>query len=354
MYSYYLDFLKSFKRFVASTFPNIKHYQFNYADNAFLNYKLYQEHVKEYPMCIISLTDITTDDNKDFFRYIGMKHSGDIAQVVASNHTKKDSVLIDFKWVTMQVQMKINLYGAADILNYHNQLISAFPKNMMFYSYKYNAYIHIDDYVQGWDVSDDTEGLHYRSDNQTVEGFALYNIEPIFRINSVTKNKVVDGETSLDISLEVRLKVPNLVGNISISNQIVNGIQIVINNTSDAKDLPILIDMNNDIYSDRQNKLKRSYILEEKHFDKDNKLLTIRKDNYQNVDDRPVAIYMVDDSTSPDPRIEFFEISLVTTDHIIQIEEYDETIDYYQFEVPTNLNSFQFSALSNIQLFVFE
>ena len=304
-------------------------------------------------MCIINLTDITTDDNKAFFRYIGMQHSRDITQVVASNHTKKDSILIDFKWVTMQVQMKINLYGTADILNYHNQLISAFPKNMMFYSYKYNAYIQVNDYIQGWDVSDDTEGLYYRSTQQTVEGFALYTIEPIFRITNITKNKVVDGETNLDISMEIRLKVPNLIGNVSINNRIINGIQIVMNKTND-KDLPILIDMNNDIYSDRQNKLKRSYLLKETDFDKKNRLLILKKDNYQNVDNRPVAIYMVEDSTVSDPRIEYFEIPVVTSDYIIQIEESGEMVDYYQFPIKTNLLSFQFSAFSNIQLLVFE
>ena len=142
MYNYYLDYLKSFKAFIGQNFPQIKHYQFNYADKAYLNYKLYSEHVKEYPMCMVNITDITTDDNKAFFRHIGNKYNIDTAQLLASNHTTRDSVIMDFKWVTIQTQVRINLYSVADLLDYHNQLISAFPKAFMFYSYKYNAYIY--------------------------------------------------------------------------------------------------------------------------------------------------------------------------------------------------------------------
>jgi len=362
MYSYHLDFLKSFKRFVAGAFPNIKHYQFNYSDKAFLNYKLYQDHVHEYPLCIINLTDISTDDNKDFFRYVGNKYNPDTTQVVATNHTKQDSILIDFKWVTMQIQVKINLFSTADLLNYHNQLISAFPKNMMFYSYAYNALIHIDNYTKSWDVSDDTEGVTYRSNNQLIEAFSLYHIEPIFKLTNVTKNREVTDETSLDIGIEVRLKVPNTIGNKTIDNRILNGIQIVMNNQTIDKDLPILIDMNNDIYSDRAGKLKRSYLLYQSDFISEtiagvkHYFLQIPILNY-NILNRPAAIFMVEDSTVSNRVSEFIEIPVVTESLIVDIPDVSNSaniIRYYKFEIPVNIDTFQFSNLNNIQLFVFE
>ncbi len=346
MYNHYLDFLKSFKSFISGTFPGINHFQFNYADNAFLNYKLYQEHVKEWPTCIINLTDITTDDNKAFFRYIAGASSVETAQLLTSNHTLEESVVMDFKWVTMQIQVRINLYSLADLLDYHNQLLSAFPKNFMFYAYKYTALINVDNYTEDWLESHDTEGLHYRTTNQDVEAFAAYPIEPIFRMNSIVKNKMVDGETSLDVNLEVRLKVPNIVGTTTDDNRIVNGIQIIINSAGDAKDLPILIDMDNDIYSDRRRKLHRSYILTESDFDKENNTVTVKEEIFPELENRSIAIYMVDDSTSPDPEILWTEIPIfdivpVDGELIIPLES---TID---------LSKFQFSQLSNTELYVF-
>ncbi len=343
MYNYYLDYLKSFKRFIASTFPEIKHYQFNYADKAFLNYKLYQEHVKPYPMCIITLTDITTDDNKDFFRYIGMKYSKDTAQLLASNHTKQDSVIMDFKWVTIQTQVRINLSSLADLLSYHNQVISAFPKSFMFYSYKYNAYIPIDEYTHSWESIDDTEGVYYRTHEQQIQAFSRYSIEPIFRVNSVVKNKVIGDDTSLDINLEVRLKVPNYVGTKTIDNRILNGIQVVINDQDLTGDLPILIDMDNDIFSDRQKKLQRGYIIDKTNFDTVANQAVFNINDYDLLD-KNVGVYMVDDSTLNDPKV-FWTEKFVNNDNIVD--------DNFIIDLTDSLADFQFSELSNLQLLVF-
>ena len=343
MYNYYLDYLISFKRFIASNFPEIKHYQFNYADKAFLNYKLYQEHVKEYPMCIITLTDITTDDNKDFFRYIGMKYSKETVQLLASNHTKQDSVIMDFKWVTIQTQVRINLTSLADLLSYHNQLISAFPKSFMFYSYKYNAYIPIDEYTKTWESTDDTEGLYYRTEEQKIQAFARYSIEPIFRVNSVVKNKIIGDDTSLDINLEVRLKVPNYVGTKTVDNRLLNGIQVVINDQALAGDLPILIDMDNDIFSDRRLKLQRGYIINKTHFSITENQAKFKIDDYDLID-KNVGVYMVDDSTLNDPKV-FWTEKFINIDNIID--------GYYVIDLVDDLVDFQFSELSNLQLLIF-
>lgn len=343
MYSFYLDYLKSFKAFIASVFPGIEHYQFNYADKAYLNYKLYDEHVQEYPMCIINLTDITTEDNKDFFRYIGMKYSTDTLALLASNHTQQSSVIMDFKWVTIQTQVRINLASTAELLDYHNQLISAFPKSFMFYSYRYNSYIPIDDYVTGWDPADDTEGLYYRAIDDTVQPVAVYNIEPLFRVNSITKNKVVGDDISLDISLEVRLKVPNYIGSKSIDNRIVNGIQVIVDMGTNNTDNPILIDMNNDIYSDRKGKLVRGYLLTQGNFDIVNNTVVLDTTLYD-LTDKHIGIYMVDDSTAAKPKVYWTE-GLVTIDDIVGTD--------YVITLDDTLSDFQFSPMSNLQVMVF-
>ena len=359
MYSYYLDFLKSFKTFTAQAFPQIEHYQFNFADNAFLNYKLYQEHVKKYPMCHILLTDISVDDNKDFFRYIGGAHSESTVQLLASNNTKQASVIMDFKWVTMQIQVKIVLASTSDVLNYHNQVISLFPKNMMFYAYGYTSLINVDSYIKGWEATDDTDGLVYRSTNQKVEGFSRYHIEPLIRINSITNQVDISQELSVDINMEVRLKVPNIIGNKTIDNRIIKGIQIIVNTAQDAKDLPILIDMDNDFYSDRRQKLKRTYQLSKSDFNFEtlgHYRLQIRVDQYDNVLNRPVAIYFVEDSTHPTTKVEFIEVPVVLDSMIIEKDVDGTMVQFYNlelFDAVTDLKFFKFTELSNVQLFVF-
>jgi len=222
----------------------------------------------------------------------------------------------------------------------------------MFYSYKYNAYIHVDDFIKDWDTVDDTEGLYYRTTNQKIEGYALYEISPIFRVNSIQKNKNVDGENSINVNIEVRLKVPNVIGNVTIDNRIVNGIQIVGNIVDGSKDLPILIDMNNDIFSDRQNKLKRSYILEEGDFDIDLNQLQVPVSDYQ-ILGLPVSIFMVDDSTINDARVEFIEIPLVTPEMVIDKDIDGTLVPYYVFDLDISLTTFRFSQLSNCQLQLF-
>lgn len=368
MYTYHLDFLISFKKFLTTTFPDIKHYQFNYADQAFLNYKLYQEHVKEFPTCMINLSDIQVDDNRDFFRYIGSQFSQITIQPLTSNHTKKDSILMDFKWVTMTIDVKINLKSPADLLEYHNLAISAFPKNMMFYSYKYYSLIKVDDYIKKWEVSDDTERLQYRSLNNTIEGFAQYENEPIFKINSITKNKQVMAETALDIQVEVRLKVPNVIGNKTLDDRIVNGIQIILNSINGANEVPMLIDMNNDIYSDRRGKLKREYIIDVDNIEQRSQdttdqngatltdnyhILHLKVDEFLNQYDRPVAIVMIEDSTENDPRIEYQEVGVLTNEYIVQYEENGIQVDYYDIRLDFDYSTFIFGKLTTAKFLVF-
>lgn len=372
MYTYYFDFLKSFKKFLTSTFPDIKHYQFNYADKAFLNYKLYQQHVQEFPMCMINLTDISVEDNRDFFRYIGAQFSQTTIQPIATNHTKKDSILMDFKWVTLTVDIKINLKSKADLLEYHNLAISNFPKNMMFYSYKYYALIKVNDYINGWEVTDDTEGLQYRSVNSDIEGFAQYEIEPIFKVNGITKNGTIDQGTSLDVQVEIRLKVPNVIGNKTLDDRIVKGIQILGNVITGSNEIPILIDMNNDIYSDRTSKCKREYIIQKDDIILKTDVTTdangvditneyhvvhIAVDNFLNQYDMPINLIFVEDSTESSPRIEYQEIEVLTNEYIVNYTEQfngvDVEIEYYDIKLDFDYSTFHFNELTSAKLLVF-
>ncbi len=346
MNGHYLDFLKSFKKFIASHFPEIEHWQFNYGDKAFLNYKLYQEHVKEYPMCMINLTDISVDDNKAFFRYIGGAHSDELVEVLANNHDLQETILCDFKWVTMQVQLKINLASLADLLDYHNHVISAFPKDFMFYAYRYNSFININKYMTNWEPSHDMNGVHYRSTDQVTEGFAWFGLEPLFKVTSTTKTKNVEDEISLDIGLEIRLRVPNVIGNQTIDNRIINGIQIVENLQTETT--PILIDMDNDVFSDRQQKFKQANILAESNFNIENNTCEVPISLRDQIINKACAIYIVDDSTSNTPNILWEEITLVEDTML------NDDLDTFIFPLKDKLANFKFGPLSITELLIFD
>ena len=117
MIGFYVDFLKSFKALIARVFPNINHYQFNYGDKSYLNYKLYKNHVTEFPNCHINLTDmrITDDVNHAFFRSISNHFNDLTTQHICNNNTAQESVLLDFKWVNIQIDVRINVETAAEV-----------------------------------------------------------------------------------------------------------------------------------------------------------------------------------------------------------------------------------------------
>ena len=344
MHNYYLDFLKSFKKFMADTFPEIEHYQFNYADKSFLNYKLYQEHVKEFPICHINLSDIRVDDNKAFMRQVGNAYNDDTIQPLCANHDLKDSVIMDFKWVILTMQVKINLNSPSDVFNYHNTVLTHFPKNMMFYSYDYSSYIDVDAWTKQWTLDHDTEGLYYRATDEITRAFALYTNSPLFKINGITKNKAIEGDSSIDIDFEIHLKVPNIIGNKSINNMIVEGIQIVVNQTADSG-MPILIDMNNDIYSDRRKKMRRLYILEEDDFNIDNNTLILPLSILPALQNQNLGVYMVSDNTIGNPDVFWHEQGILSSAEIFD--------DRIEFKLTDDLKKFRFSEFSVLELLVF-
>ena len=348
VHNYYIDFLKSFKKFMSMTFPAINQFQFNYSDKTFLSWKLYQETVKEYPMCIIGLTDIRVDDNAAYFRHVGDAYSQTTIQPLCTNHDTKQTVIMDFKWVVLQMQVKLNVNSPTDLFNYHNLLISAFPKNMMFYSYDYGSYIDVDTQTNTWAVSDNTEGLVYRVTAQEgTKGFALYMNSPLFKINEVTKNKGIEGESSILMDLEVQLKVPNVIGTSSRNNVILEGIQIVINQMGNDSGTPILIDMNNDIYSDRRQKMKGMYLLNKNDFNITDNTLELPIEMLDNIKDRKLAIYQVSDCTSIDPIIYFYEYGTLDLTK-------DVTSNSIVIPLIDNQANFYFNEFSVLELLIFD
>ena len=356
MVNYYVDFLKSFKAFIAKVFPNINHYQFNYSDKSYLVYKMYKKHVTEFPNCHINLMDIriTDDVNRAFFRAIANKFNDNTTQHICNNNTLQESVLLDFKWVNLQIDVRINVETGAEIFNYNNMLLSCFPQNYMFYDYKYNAYIDLEDVSTNWKVTDDLENVVYRAVDGNVKKYALYKNEPIFKITNSSINKTVEGSVQnvgdgITISFDVQLKVPNIIGKNNGGGNTVQGIEIILN-MEEYADMPILIDMNNNVYSDNRDKACKIISLLKSDIDQTNGQIILNNRIRELLYDRHVAMYIVDDSTAPTKDINtlWFELGYIERDSL-KDKTFIQLNDHYKNEL-LNINV---SELSFIELLTF-
>ena len=350
IHNYYMDFLRSFKKFIGTYFPNIETFQFNYADKAYLNYQLYQNHVQQYPMCIVTMNNIMPDDNAAIFRAQAqmMPDSCATLQLLCVNDSTQEAVVMDFKWVTINIQVNINVNNTSDLLDFHDFIITTFPNNFLFYAYDYNSYINVDAQTKSWSSTDTTEGLVFRVFDSTTQGYALYTTSPIFKINSTNVSKVVDGDSSIQMDMEVRMKVPNIIGSKTINNQIIDGIQIVIGmaspSTADAV-LPILIDMNNNVYSDLRGRISKVFILGVENFQPTVNTVTIGTDILAQITNKRVAIYMVDDSTIGSPEVIFYEYGLFTSSIDVPL--------VITLSEDSSISTFNFSSYSILQLMTF-
>lgn len=338
IHSYYIEYLKSFRSFISGHFPSISHFQFNYSDQSILSYDLYNQTVYEFPTCTINMTDIRVDDNAAYFRQIANAYTDDTIQVLCNNYTTNNSVVMDFKWVTIQMQVKIVTNSPIDLINFHNYFLTMFPKNFYFYAYQYNSFINIDPAVSSWDKSDDTEGLYYKMEYNQLHGYSLYSVSPLMKINDVTKNKGIDGESSIYVDVEVYMKAPNMVGTSTFNNKIVNGIQIVLNDMNDSK-LPILIDMDDNIYNDI--KTKNIILLSRDSINVPSKTLLIPEELKESLINNHLALYLRDDVTLEpcNIRTEFIQLDYYTGSDTIKFT-YD-------------LSTFNFNSNSLIELYVF-
>jgi len=351
MHNYYIDFLKSFKAFIANAFPDINHYQFNYSDKSYLSYKLYKNHITEFPSCHINLSSIKINDdtNHAFFRSIYNQFNENTIQHIANNNTKQESVLLDFKWVNLFIDVKINLDNPADIFNYNNIILSTLPQNYMFYDYTYNAYIELDSVSTNWEPTDDVENVVYRAIDGTIKKYALYSNQPIFKVLNHDKQKTVEGSVDnagdgVNISFDIQLKVPNIIGKNSIDTNRIDGIQIIINTSDHDTNLPILIDMNNDIYSSNKNKASKIISLSKKDFSEDKSEVLLTQGTKDLLYGKSAAIYIVDDSSKPasDVTILYFELGYFEKDSLIDKNSIVLNPQYKQELKDIVLNEFSF------------
>jgi hypothetical protein len=288
IHNYYVDFLKSLKKFITNLYGDInyinyngenintaggfKNFEFNYASKSLLHYKLYKQINFEYPVCLINVNDIQQSDNSHASRFNGMIHTETLAQEISFNPNTMQAIYVDFKWVTLQIGIRMNFETSADVLNYFDRLLNL-PANFMFYSYKYGSFIDCTSLLEGYteDEINSFENIYLKMEptSDKLKYWSFYETEPVFKINNKQKNIINDNnEFYINLDLEVQLKIPTQVNNIYKRNQIVKNIEIVIANTFNI-DNPILIDTN-EVYIDNKHKLSKVFIMDKNDFDIDN------------------------------------------------------------------------------------
>ena len=256
--------------------------------------------------------------------------------------------------MNIQIDVKINVETGAEVFNYNHVLISNFPQNYMFYDYKYNAYIDLEDVSKNWEVTDVLENVVYRAVDGNVKKYALYSNEPIFKIINTSINKTVEGSVQnvgdgLTISFDVQLKVPNIIGKNKDTSRALEGIEIILN-TGDYTDMPILIDMNNNVYSDNRNKASKIISLLKTEVDQTNGQIILNDRIRELLYDRHVAMFIVDDSTAPakDVTTLWFELGFFAKDSL-KDKTFIQLNDQYKNEL-LNINV---SELSFMEILTF-
>jgi hypothetical protein len=323
VHNYYVDFLKSFKKFVSNiygdaeilningeeTVGGIKHYEFNYASRSILQYKLYKHINFEYPTCIINITDIQTD-NTHPMRFNSGIYTPEIVQTLGTNLVTDEQVVTDYRWVTIQLNMKINFETGSDVLNYYDRL-NNLPIGFMFYSYKYESFLDATELLSGDDYKNFTNLYIQPEPTQTdttgLRAWFSYQVEPIFKLNS--KQNVINNDTNefnINVDLECQLKIPVIIARTKNANQLVKRFEIVIANTFNA-DSPLLIDSDM-VYIDNLNRLSHNFILQNKNFsiitENEEEFLLINAGQISSfLTNKYVSIYLNSDVTDSDPKV---------------------------------------------------
>ncbi len=323
VHNYYVDFLKSLKKFIINlygdatvemiqgieTVGGIKHFEFNYASKSLLHYKLYKHINFEYPTCIINITDVQTD-NSHPMRYNSGIYTPEIAQIVGTNTKTNENIIVDYRWVTINLTIKINFETGADVINYYDRL-NNLPVNFMFYSYAYSSFIDGTDLMYG--SADDYDNVFLKMEPTTgrLRYWFNYSTEPIFKILSKQKNIFSDtNEFYLELNLEAQLKIPAIIASATQRNQIVKSVEIIIANTFNI-DNPILIDTK-EVYIDNKNKLNNVILLSSSEFSVEsvdatkgtNKVrLKISTDFLPFLENKIVSLYICSDVTDKAPVI---------------------------------------------------
>lgn len=375
VHNYYVDFLKSLKKFISNiygdatvemvngieTVGGIKYFEFNYASKSLLHYKLYQHINFEYPTCIINIIDVQTD-NSHPMRYNSGIYTPEIAQIVGTNTKTMDNIVVDYRWVTINLNIRMNFETGADVINYYDRL-NNLPVNFMFYSYKYSSFIDGTDLMFG--SADDYEGVYLKMEPTTgrLRYWFNYMTEPIFKIVSKQKNIMSDtNDFYIDLSLEVQLKIPAIIAGVTYQNQVVKNIEIIIANTFNI-DNPLLIDTK-EVYIDNKNKLNHVILLNKEDFSIEsidatkgtNRVkLKISTDFLPYLENKIISLYICSDVTDRAPQISHKEFGVFNIDETNILIEDDSIVFIGSSAIKDDFYTGYLSLgpLSDIRLLVF-
>lgn len=351
IHNYYVDFLKSFKKFISATFSDadnssldltginlptndnggIKEFKFNYASKNLLHHKLYKQVGFEYPTCIINLTDIRTD-NTFVSRFISGIYNPETVQTVGWNNKTHDALKVEFKFNTVYLNVRINFETGADVLNYYDRL-SVLPYMFYFYYYKYNCFIDGTDLIYDVDSSafnlEDYENLYLKMEptSNKLKYWFPYENEPLFKINSLQKNvNYNNNEYYITFDVECLLKIPAVIGRFQRKVELVKSLEIVIANTFNI-DYPILMDTKK-IYIDNLNKISNILILEKSDFIKEDDFIKIKIDKqFKSIfENKFISLYYCSDPTLDNPKIYNITFGVFNTlgTNIVEYENYIE------------------------------
>ena len=377
VHNWWISYMKSLKKFFNDTFDDsIVHYEFNYASKSMLLKRLYSRIQQENPSCIINLESFTTDNNLDPQR----RNSGfyNLLQTtpLCKNHTKTEELFIDFKFVNLSQNIILNFNDSSDVMNYYDRLTTVYPLNLNFISYDYRTFINVHAETVGWELSDITEGIivdaaelgsdNYAGKNQWEEflapqRWAEYISCPYFMINSI--NQLVDKQNEkyqLQINMTTVLRVPQTLIVRAMDAIKIRAIQIVMDiadevvtttnengeieqkTYGDASFKPICIDIDRNIYSSHKtenviyldpliNIIRSQTIIYTPDGSETNTyinegFLIIPAHFEPLINNRGVALFIIQDSTVNKPRMNWAELGILHPVNSLN-------------QIPENLNS---------------
>jgi hypothetical protein len=334
----------------------VTRYNFNYSSMNIQSWKLQQKTDYELPTVDINFVGLRNQDNGSVLRGTrGIMNPSTFIEC-AYNKTQHEILGIDYRAVVLNVSTQMVCETPAQVLNYHDIMMSSMPENLYFYDYKYSGFISVNGIIDEWDLeTDDIENIYLKMDEYKSEFIPniRYWCEPLFKMTSLTKN--IDQQSSrytLDASFEITIHVPDTIGLTSdISRTGIESIEITVSPNSFNTTIPIMIDMNNNIYSDNVGKISQSIALLEDDFDFENNLLKLPEFMKSLFSNKYIAIYANEDSTSSSPKQIFvdlgFSVDVDVIDGYINIEFTDTQ---KEFDI---IKSFNFNNLTNLMLITF-
>lgn len=254
IHNYYIDFLKGFKYFLVDVFQDrITRYEFNYGNKSVLQYNLYKDMDFEYPNAYVTLNQIRQETSLfQRNKQLSFQDSTKLEKV-ASNPELQENLLMDFKWVTLSISIKINFENSMDVLDFYNYFHDHIPgTNFFFYFYKYINFIDLDGLVEHWKDEHLLENIYSKIEltSDKVKRYTTYFNEPILKC--INANKVIDNENeifSIDLDFDVELQVPFQICFEKIL-QPIEAIDIVVDTRNiNPKSVPIITNIDsNDIF----------------------------------------------------------------------------------------------------------